>query len=105
MRDGVRLATEVYLPSASGRYSAILTRSPYNRGNLMTGSNCDNAQLIAFARNGYVGLNQDTRGRYRSEGIFDPFRQETTDGYDAVECVPQRTLDAARNQTIERPAL
>jgi putative CocE/NonD family hydrolase len=85
MRDGVTLATEVYLPVAPGHYPVVLTRTPYGRGSLATGSNCDNPQLVSFAQAGYVGLNQDTRGRYRSGGAFNPFQQEATDGYDAVE--------------------
>ncbi len=85
MRDGVRLATEVYLPAGGGRRPVVLTRSPYTRGSLAAGSNCDNARLLDFARRGYVGLSQDARGRYRSGGAFDPFRQEGGDGYDTVE--------------------
>lgn len=85
MRDGVRLATEVYLPASPGRYPVVMTRSPYNRGSEATGSACDNAGMIALARHGYAALNQDVRGRYRSEGVFDPFHQEGADGYDAVE--------------------
>ena len=85
MRDGVTLATEVYLPPEQGRYPVILTRTPYGRGSLATGSNCNNPQLVGFAQAGYIGLNQDTRGRYRSEGAFNPFQQEAVDGYDAVE--------------------
>ena len=85
MRDGVRLATEVYLPAQPGRYPVVLTRSPYNRGAEASGSACDNEGMIAFAQNGYAALNQDVRGRYRSEGTFDPFQQEGADGYDAVE--------------------
>ncbi len=84
MRDGVLLATEVYLPRRSGNYPVALTRSPYTRGSLAAGSNCDNERLLALARRGYVGLNQDARGRYRSGGAFDPFQQEGGDGYDAV---------------------
>ena len=41
MRDGVRLATEVYLPAGGGRHPVVLTRSPYTRGSLAAGSNCD----------------------------------------------------------------
>jgi hypothetical protein len=85
MRDGVKLATEVYLPASPGTYPVIMTRTPYNRRYTATGSNCDNKRLIELARRGYVGLNQDVRGRYRSEGVFDPFRQEKDDGFDAVE--------------------
>jgi putative CocE/NonD family hydrolase len=85
MRDGVRLATEVYRPAQTGRYPVVLTRTPYNRTFLPTGSNCNNASMRFFAEHGYVALNQDVRGIYRSEGMFHPMVQEARDGYDAVE--------------------
>ena len=31
MRDGVRLATSVYLPAAEGAYPTVLVRTAYNR--------------------------------------------------------------------------
>ena len=85
MRDGVKLATEVYQPAGDGRYPVIMTRTPYNRRAPNPGSNCDSSMGRYFAERGYVLLNQDTRGRYRSEGEFDAMRQEAKDGYDAVE--------------------
>ena len=85
MRDGVKLATEVYLPTGAGRFPVILQRTPYNRLAPRPGSNCDSAIGRYFAERGYAMLNQDTRGRYRSEGEFDAMRQEAADGYDAVE--------------------
>ena len=63
MRDGVKLATEVYLPASPGTHPVIMTRTPYNRRYTASGSNCDNKRLIELARRGYVGLNQDVRGR------------------------------------------
>ena len=85
MRDGIHLATEVYLPAGDGPFPVILQRTPYNRRSPVAGSDCDAASGQYFAERGYVLLNQDTRGRYRSEGEFDPLRQEAADGYDAVE--------------------
>ena len=85
MRDGVKLATEVYLPAGSGRFPVILQRTPYNRRAPDPGSDCDSDTGRYFAERGYAMLNQDTRGRYRSEGEFDAMRQEARDGYDAVE--------------------
>jgi putative CocE/NonD family hydrolase len=87
MRDGTRLATEVYLPDAGGRYPVILQRTPYSRfpGALDFASNCDNPQMQLLASNGYAALNQDVRGRYRSEGVMNAMVQEGEDGYDAVE--------------------
>ena len=85
MRDGVELATEVYLPAGEGPFPVILQRTPYNRRSPSAGSDCDAAAGRYFAERGYVLLNQDTRGRYRSGGEFDAMRQEPADGYDAVE--------------------
>ena len=85
MRDGVKLATEVYLPPRTGPFPVILQRTPYNQQAPNPGSNCDSATGRYFAERGYAMLNQDTRGRHRSEGEFDAFRQEAADGYDAVE--------------------
>ena len=85
MRDGVRLATEVYLPAESGPFPVILRRTPYARLPPNPPSNCDSAVGRYFAEHGYATLNQDVRGRYRSGGEFDAMRQEAADGYDAVE--------------------
>jgi hypothetical protein len=86
MRDGVRLATEVYLLSdQQGPFPVILQRSPYNRIVPNPGSDCNSAIMMTFARSGYAALNQDARGRYRSEGTMDAMQQEAADGYDAIE--------------------
>ncbi|MBE0659335.1 MAG: CocE/NonD family hydrolase [Bryobacteraceae bacterium] len=75
MRDGVRLATDLYHPSTAGPHPAIIVRTPYNK---------DEGKLIGefFARYGYVVAVQDTRGRHKSEGDFYPFRHEAQDGVD-----------------------
>ena len=85
MRDGINLATEVYLPAGDGPFPVILQRTPYNRRPPAPGSDCDAALGRYFAERGYAMLNQDVRGRYRSEGEFDAMRQEAADGYDSVE--------------------
>jgi hypothetical protein len=41
--------------------------------------------MIKFAQNGYAIFIQDTRGRYESEGKWEPFRTEAEDGYDTIE--------------------
>jgi putative CocE/NonD family hydrolase len=41
--------------------------------------------VIRFAQHGYAVVVQDTRGRYESEGAWDPFRNEANDGFDTVE--------------------
>jgi putative CocE/NonD family hydrolase len=78
MRDGVTLRADVYRPAGEGRYPVLLTRTPYDRrGDVEVGP--------ALASHGYVVIQQDVRGRYGSEGVFDPFRNEANDGFDTVE--------------------
>ncbi len=85
MRDGVRLAADVYRPAKDGQPSAdklpiLLQRTPYDK----TGQ-----RLVAsaefFARHGYVVVLQDHRGMYQSEGIFTKYIGEGQDGYDTIE--------------------
>ncbi len=80
MRDGVTLYCDAYLPNPPGKYPTIIVRTPY-------GVQRDGAHeaLVKFAQNGYATLMMDTRGRYESEGKWDPFRSEAQDGYDTVE--------------------
>lgn len=81
MRDGVRLATDIYRPAVDGKaiddpLPVILTRLPYNKdGSKRAGE--------YFAKNGYVFVSQDTRGRYQSEGVW---HMLTDDGPDGVDC-------------------
>ena len=88
LRDGVRLAADLYFPArlddpasrAEGRFPVLLIRTPYNK-------RTDDTRMRAeyFTRRGYVVAIQDCRGRYRSEGTFAFLAQEPEDGYDAVE--------------------
>jgi len=81
MRDGVRLATDIYLPARDGqlveaRWPVILTRLPYNKNGAATMGRY-------YASNGYVFVAQDTRGRCKSEGTW---HMMTDDGPDGVDC-------------------
>jgi uncharacterized protein len=83
MRDGVKLATDVYRPMCSGRpvkgkLPVLVERTPYNK----SGRRIICAYL---AERGYVVLEQDCRGRYASQGVFHPFMNEGKDGYDTIE--------------------
>src|SRR5262245_7190321 len=77
MRDGVSLMTDVYRPGSAGKFPVLMTRTPYNRKDAATGN--------YLASHGYVVVQQDTRGRYDSEGEFYPFKYEMNDGYDTIE--------------------
>src|SRR6185369_6191708 len=72
------LRADVYRPDAPGKFPVILQRTPDNRV-MPTGVGLKAASL------GYVGIVQDCRGRYGSEGDWYPLAHEFDDGYDTVE--------------------
>jgi uncharacterized protein len=85
MRDGVTLFADVYRPSRDGRFPALLMRTPYDKEG--TTQSARLAMTVAAVRRDYVVVVQDTRGQFKSEGRFDPYRQEVLDGYDTIEWV------------------
>ena len=78
MRDGVKLATDVFVPEGKGPWPVILTRTPYNKLTMA-------GQAKMWTSNGYVLVAQDCRGRFKSEGKYMPFMDDHLDGYDTVE--------------------
>jgi putative CocE/NonD family hydrolase len=80
MRDGTKLYADIYLPKAPGKYPTIVIRTCY--GVQRDGMH---PTVVKFAQNGYAVVVQDVRGRYESEGIWEPFRDEAKDGYDTIE--------------------
>lgn len=85
MRDGVRLATDLYQPVRAGRpvderFPVILTRTPYDKhGNTNFGE--------YYAARGYMFVAQDTRGRYQSEGTWHWLTDDGPDGVDTAEWI------------------
>jgi putative CocE/NonD family hydrolase len=81
MRDGVRLSVDVYRPVEEGRFPGLLIQTPYNNNTLGL---INRARW--FARRGYAVAVADSRGRFDSDGDWDPFTPlHKTDGYDLVE--------------------
>jgi putative CocE/NonD family hydrolase len=80
MRDGVTLRANVYRPP-EGRWPVLLTRGPYGKDVGMGSIALDPVQA---ARRGYVVIVQDTRGRFASEGEWNPFENEAEDGFDSI---------------------
>ena len=71
--DGTKLATTLALPGSGGTFPTVVMRSPY-------GVRAYKGMLEGYAKRGYACLLQDTRGRYDSEGYFDPFVYGIEDG-------------------------
>jgi putative CocE/NonD family hydrolase len=81
MRDGVKLATDLYFPErAVGKVPAILIRTPYNRKNRTSAARM-------FAGQGYVVAVQDVRGKFDSEGHFTLSANDTGDGSDTLDWI------------------
>jgi putative CocE/NonD family hydrolase len=80
MRDGATLRGDLYQPDGEERRAVILMRTPYGK----QGYREDTLTRKAVER-GFAVFVQDVRGRYASEGEFDPYRQEGRDGYDTIE--------------------
>lgn len=103
MRDGVKLFTSIYEPKdKSQKYPILLNRTPYSvapygkdkNGNEQFKESLGPDNL--FAKEGYIFVYQDVRGRWMSEGKFVDVRPETaqsnpgttdesTDTYDTIE--------------------
>jgi uncharacterized protein len=82
MRDGTVLRADVYRPTASGPWPVLLTRLPY--GKHLPGGIRMLIDPLGLARGGYIVIVQDTRGRFASEGDWEPWTFEADDGYDTV---------------------
>lgn len=91
MPDGVRLVADRYAPKSPGKFPTILMRTPYGRneqGGMLGTLNIFFAQRLA--ERGYNVIFQDTRGRFDSEGEFEPFVDETRDGVATIEWIAQQ---------------
>jgi uncharacterized protein len=80
MRDGVRLATDVYRLDGAPPTPVLVTRTPYDKEHAVIGSTT--FDILRAVQAGYAVVIQDVRGRYASEGEFDPMIHETLDGVD-----------------------
>jgi uncharacterized protein len=103
MRDGTRLLADIYRPVTGGavwnrKLPALLQRTPYDK----TGVSMSEISVAdptprrrsdvasRFAREGYVVVVQDCRGRFRSEGEFSKYVHEAEDGHDTIEWVARQ---------------
>jgi uncharacterized protein len=110
MRDGVRLATDVYLPAGTQvqAFPVLLERTPYGKtvdspfehsaADQTLKSRAAVAQF--FVDHGYAVVYQDCRGRYDSEGMFVKYVHEPDDGYDTCAWVVRQPWCAGRIGTF-----
>ena len=88
MRDGIRLATDVYRPKdTSKKYPVIFSKTPYNFNywDVRNGVPADMTAALTAIKRGYAYVVQNERGHFFSEGNYDILGPPTTDGYDAIQ--------------------
>ena len=96
MRDGVSLATDVYLPKGDGPFPVIFVKTPYNF-NKLTGGALELA--IEAIEHGYAYVVQNERGRYYSEGEWEILGHPQTDGYDALSWIAEQEWSTGKVAT------
>jgi len=88
MRDGVRLATDIYRPkNAAGKVPIVFVKTPYNFNywDVRNGVPSDMTAALTAIKRGYAYVVQNERGHFFSEGNYDILGPPATDGYDAME--------------------
>jgi predicted acyl esterase len=99
MRDGVRLATDIYRPSdTSKKVPAIWVRTPYNFNywDVRNGVPADMTAALTAVKRGYAYVVQNERGHFFSEGNYDILGPPLTDGYDALEWLSRRPWSSGK---------
>ena len=92
MRDGIRLATDIYRPKTEKPVPVIFVRTPYNFNAYQDGEPNTRVFSSAYAAvsRGYAYVIQNERGRYYSEGEWDILGMPLTDGYDAFSWLAEK---------------
>ena len=88
MRDGVRLATDIYRPkNTTGPVPIVFSKTPYNFNfwDVRNRVPADMSTALAVVKRGYAYVVQNERGHFFSEGNYDILGAPITDGYDAIE--------------------
>jgi uncharacterized protein len=99
MRDGVRLATDIYRPKkAEDRVPIVFVRTPYNFNfwDVANGVPADMTWPLTAVKRGYAYVVQNERGHFFSEGSYDILGAPTTDGYDALEWLSRQPWSNAK---------
>lgn len=102
MRDGVRLATDIYRPKTGGPVPIIFSRTPYNFNTWQDGKESTRALETAYkmVEQGYAYVVQNERGRYFSEGEWDILGTPLTDGYDAFTWMKDQSWSNGKIGTL-----
>jgi len=95
MRDGIKLAVDIYRPEAEGRYPGLLSMSPYIKEIQQQppelSHSIEAGDTGFFVSMGYVHVIAQIRGSGFSQGQYNYYDiKEQQDGYDLVEWIAQQ---------------
>jgi uncharacterized protein len=93
MRDGVRLATDIYRPkNATGKVGTVFVKTPYNFNywDVRNRVPSDMSAALTAVKRGYAYVVQNERGHFFSEGNYDILGPPRTDGYDALDWISKQ---------------
>lgn len=98
MRDGIKLAADIYMPARDGKptnneYPTLLVRTPYNKYK-------NENDGVWFSKRGYVVCIQDLRGCFKSEGTFGKYEFSDIDGYDTIEWIAKQDWSTGKVGTF-----
>lgn len=102
MRDGIRLATDIYRPKTDELVPIIFSRTPYNFNSWGDGKQRNYTARRAYeaVKRGYAYVVQNERGRYFSEGEWDILGLPLTDGYDAFTWMKNQSWSNGKIATL-----
>ena len=102
MRDGIRLATDIYRPKTDEKVPVIFSRTPYNFNSWGDGKQKTRTakRALEAVKRGYAYVVQNERGRYFSEGEWDILGVPLTDGYDAFTWMKNQTWSNGKIGTV-----
>lgn len=102
MRDGIRLATDIYRPKTDAPVPIIFSRTPYNFNSYRDGELVTRTLEAAFqaVNRGYAYVVQNERGRFFSEGEWDILGTPLTDGYDAFTWMAEQSWSNGKIGTL-----
>ena len=95
MRDGIGLATDIYLPARDSQplqhaFPVILVRTPYDK------TTRTRTEGIYYARQGYAFVSQDVRGRFGSQGQWRLLSDDGRDGADTCNWIGRQPWSTGR---------
>ncbi len=102
MRDGVRLATDIYRPRTDKPVPILFSKTPYNFNSWGDGEQRANTYQAALdaVKRGYAYVVQNERGKFFSEGNWEILGAPTTDGYDAFTWMSKQPWSNGKIGTV-----